>query len=350
LLLACSSGLGQLAGVSSQVASAPQSGSGAPATAQRVSKQGRLAEDAPRVLQPGSPKPVLVPPFAHMDGAKCDSSSNMYFRLAGARHSESILEISHDGARSGAFAPPKPEKPDALGMAGFRDFFVTPPGEIYDLLQNENDQGVVVIEFNPDGSVQHTVKPEVPERLMAASLAVFDDGALLLQGYIRVAPGSNAAKNYAAVFDASGKLRRELTGFPELDLAAQSKSIQDAGLAAGQDGNVYLLDANVITVVSATGEIARRIPYRKPDPALIARGLTVSEGLIAITVLEPQGDSFVPRFLVVRADDGRTFGYYTLPDESHNLSALCFSGNDGFTFLKLQLEEQKLTLVNAPLR
>jgi hypothetical protein len=83
---------------------------------------------------------------------------------------------------------------------------------------------------------------------------------------------------------------------------------------------------------------------------LIARGLTVSEGLIAITVLEPQGDSFVPRFLVVRADDGRTFGYYTLPDESPNLSALCFSGNDGFTFLKLQLEEQKLTLVNAPLR
>lgn len=344
-------GLGRSANATPQGADPRQSSGTATAVAQHTDKESSAdGEDVPRVLQLGSPKPVPVPPFPRMAGARCDSSGNMYFRLAGAKHWGSILEISHDGNSSAAFAPPKPEKPDPLGTAGVRDFFVTPSGKIYDLLQNNSGQGIAVIEFNTDGSVQQTVKPEVPERLIAESLAVFNDGTLLLQGYIHVSPGNDEVKKYLALFDASGTLRKELTGLPDFSLAIRDKSLQDGGVATGQDGNVYLLGADHITVVSVAGEIARRIAYRKPDPSLIAQGLIVSDGLIAITVLQTAGGEIVPRYLVVRADDGGTVGYYTLPVEQHNPSGLCFSRNDGFTVLKLQVEEQKLTLVNAALR
>jgi len=354
LLLALLLALGQRANASPQAADAGQASGGTSAAAQQVAKQSvPLAADELRVLQPGSPKPVQAPPFSFMGGAQCDSRGNMYFRLAGSSHSETILEIFHDGIRSAAYFPPKPEKPDALGKAGVRDFFVSPSGKVYELLHNEKDQGTVVIEFDSDGSVRDTVKPEVPERLQPLSLAVFDDGTLLIQGFIHILkPGeqtSDAVRSYVALFDASGKLRKELTGFPDFSLSVWSKSIQDGGVAIGQDGNAYLLDANSITVISETGEIARRMPYKKPDPDLIAPMLTFSDGLIAIKVLKHEGGNIISRYLVVRADNGETVGYYSLlQDESNRPVALCFSRNEGFTFLKLQVEEQKLTLVNAP--
>jgi hypothetical protein len=126
--------------------------------------------------------------------------------------------------------------------------------------------------------------------------------------------------------------------------------MREGAVAIGKDGNAYLIDANYITVISAVGEIDRRMNYTKPTPSLIAKGLAVSDGLLAITVLEVDGTEIIPRSLVVRAEDGETVGYYTLPDESHNSVAVCFSRSEGFSFLKRLPEEKKLVLLDAELQ
>jgi hypothetical protein len=306
------------------------------------------ATDEPRVLQPGSPKPVPVPPFGRFGESKCDSSGNLYFAVGtNTARRGPLLEISHDGSSSTAFAPPIPAKLDAGGEIGYRDFAVAPSGRVYELLQNQNDQGTVVVEFDSDGSVHHATKLDTPEHLLASSLAVFDEGTVLLKGAVRLKPSENESRGYVALFDASGKLLRELGGLPDLDLSVLKTALQDRGVAIGQDGNAYLLDPNFISVVSETGESVRRIPHQKPDPALIARGLSLSNGLIAIRILEVKGVEITQKYLIVRADSGETTGYYTLPDGTDAVG-MCFSRSDGFTFLTRR--DTKLELVNAPLR
>jgi hypothetical protein len=348
LLLAMLLTAGLEAGASPQIADGRQKsvppGSAHDAAGQPIAS----TADEPRVLQPSSPKPVPVPPFAPFGGSRCDSSGNMYFAIGGNTHLlGALLEISRDGSNSTAFAPPTPGKLDPGGEIGFRDFAVTPSGGLHELLQNQNDQGIVVVEFDPDGSVGHTTRLETPERLQARSLAVFDSGALLLQGFLRLRPGEDTARSYVALFDAGGKLRKELTDFPDINLAMLRSMLQDGGLAIGQDRNAYLLGANAISVVSESGEMVRRIPYTKPDPALVSRGLEISEGLIAIRLFQVKGAELTPRYLVVRADSGETVGYYSLPEETEDFG-MCFSGKEGFSFLTRR--DTKLLLVNASLR
>lgn len=311
-------------------------------------KLSSFATGEPRMLQTSSPKPVPVPPFAAHGEGRCDSRGNFYFAVGGnTARLGSLLEISHDGAGSTAFTPPTPEKPEPIHELGFRDFAVTPSGTLYELLQNPNDYTVQVVEFDSDGSVKHSTRLETPEELGARSLAVFEDGAFLLRGAIHSKAKEDTDRAYVALFDASGKLTRELTGFPDIKLVGNRISFQDGGLAVGADGNAYLLDADSVTVVSESGKRVRRIPYQKPDPSLVARGLWLSEGLLAMRVWQVRGAEISPRYLVIRADSGETVGYYALSDETDDFG-MCFSRNDGFTFL-IQLD-WKLGLVNAPLR
>jgi hypothetical protein len=347
-LLAILLALGREAGPWLQAAGGSQSGVSSGSSHDPRKQSTAPSADEPRVLELSSPKPVPVPPFPPFGGSRCDSSGNLYFAVGGDTHLLGpLLEVSKDGTNSTAFAPPAPVKLDPRAEVGFRDFAVTPSGRLYELLQNQNDQGIVAVEFDSDGSARHTTKLETPDRLQARSLAVFDDGAVLLQGFIRLRPGEDAARNYVAVFDASGKLRRELTDFPDINLALLRGTLQDGGLAVGQDSNAYLLDANAVSVVSESGELVRRIPYTKPDPALVSRGLEVSEGLIAIRLLQVKGVEITKRYMVIRAEDGGTVGYYVLPEETEDFG-MCFSRKQGFSFLTRQ--DTKLLLFSAPLR
>ncbi len=347
LLLAILLTFGQEAGAKSQAASQPQT-YGTPPVRNSERQPEPSATEELRVLQPGSPRPVPVPPFSPFGESQCDSSGNLYFAVGGNTHLLGpLLKISHDAVGSTAFAPPMPGKLDPGGEIGFRGFAVSPSGKVYELLQNQNDQGIVVVEFDSDGSVRHTTRLETPDRLQARSLAVFDDGALLLQGFVRLRAGEDAARAYVALFDASGKLRRELTGFPDINLALRRTTLQDGGLATGQDGNAYLLDANFISVISESGESVRRMPYQKPHPALVGRGLWLSDGLVAIRLLEVKGVEITKKYMVVRADSGETVGHYALPEETEDFG-MCFSRTDGFTFLINQ--NMKLALVHARLR
>ncbi len=349
LLLMSLLNMGTVARGFSQTLSADAPG-GAAASAKQANKQPDASPvETPRVLMSSSPRPVLVPPFAYGD-VKCDSSRNMYLKLGGGNHNGQVLEISRDGKGSNAFAPPKP---DNLVFTQFRDFFVTVSGTLYYLMQDyKNDYAVVVLEFDPNGIIRRTIKPQVPDRRIAESFAVFDDGSILLKGHVQLgAPHmSEPTEPYLGLFDANGKLRKELPALPDSEVALQGGSMREGAIAIGKDGNAYLTDANYITVISVAGEIERRMNYTKPTPNLIAKGLTVSDGLLAITVVEVDGTEVIPRYLVVSAKDGETVGYYTLPDESHNSVAVCFSRSEGFTFLKRLPEENKLVLLDAALQ
>ena len=306
--------------------------------------------DPPRELTLGSPRPVSVAPFGFRDAAKCDSSRNMYLRVdAGGGHGD-VLEISQDGKSSKAFIPPKP---DNLVFTQLRDFSVTASGTVYYLMQHyKNDYAVEVLEFDSNGTVRRTIKPEVPDRFFAESFAVFDDGAFLLKGHVQTGPPhmSEPTEPYMAIFDADGKLRKKLPAQPTSEVPLERGPLPEGAMAIGKDGNAYLIDANEITVISAVGEVVRRMQYTKPAQNLITKGLAFADGLLAVMLIEVDGVHIINRYLVLRAEDGGTVGYYTLPDEAHNPHALCFSRSDGFTFLKVLPQEKKMVLLDAALR
>lgn len=97
------------------------------------------------------------------------------------------------------------------------------------------------------------------------------------------APQALRGKNYAAVFDMSGKLVKKANqDFGETKLAELASKPEEGGLAMGDDGNAYLLRRDEIVVVSPTGELIRRIRYVNPQKDQIAVRISVSAGLAAI--------------------------------------------------------------------
>jgi hypothetical protein len=218
-------------------------------------------------------------PSAAGGEAKCDGSGNLFFEVD---MGGSILEISKDGTRNTAYAMSQSsERPDGDGVQ-VMDFAVSPSGKVYELVQSSRE--TAVIDFDLDGSVNNKTKLSVPEHVEGRQLAVFDDSAVLFAGfYTKLAPQDRRGKSFAALFDPSGKLRKQLTGYPDANLAELSKKIPDGALTIGQDGRAYLLSSDKILVVSESGEVIRRIPFRKMDRETSAVRLDVAEGLLSIT-------------------------------------------------------------------
>jgi hypothetical protein len=195
-------------------------------------------------------------------------------------------------------------------------FFVSAEGKVFQAVHvHDRDDSVFVVEFAQDGSVKAKTELQVgplrgiegvpatpggPVGSWASPwhLAVFKSGEYLLTG----AAGKDRLTPFTAVFDANGRMLKKI--YEPEDEEARLKTRPDAyyassrggdggldflrsgGIAAGPDGNVYLLHGTqayaLVYVISSKGDVVRKLRIESGDPELVARSIKLYAGHLAV--------------------------------------------------------------------
>ena len=310
---------------------------------------GQQSPEVPRVLQPGSTKTLTVPPFGFYGEPACDTEGNLFFHLDTGRYNDAnILRLSEDGEKGTRFNLPA----ELANKLAYNSFAVSPSGKLSVLGDAVDRTGEYLVEFDSDGTVRSTTHLDLPENINAKGFAVFDSGAVLVSGYFnRFAQESTRGQNYVAIFQPSGKLAiRVGDDFGKTEDV--SKALAQTGVALGPDGNAYALGKNEILVISESGQLVRRLPFKKPHPQWAVTRLNVTQGLVAVvlTGYDPkQKRGPAPReYLVLSRSTGDLLGLYT-PSADTGGEDVCFSQANGFTFLSAN-SATRTQKIDAPLR
>jgi hypothetical protein len=290
-----------------------------------------------RILENTSQKTIHVPPINDLE-SECDRDGNLYFHL----DTHDVLFISADGKEGHKFTLPEVEK------EGFQNFSLSPSGDLY-VLTLVNDE-FKVFTFDDDGVPRHPVTLQVPDSIFNEKFLAFADGAILFRGlFDQRAPLKMRGKSYTALFEPSGKLRKQLNSIATDDLRDVTKlgDLRDGAVAAGEDGNAYVLTSRGITVISENGLFVRHFNLQKPDPKAVAHKIYISGGAIAVVLKHSEG-LHVTRddFLLLDASTGEQFGLFSTSPES-GTREVCYSRQEGFTFIR-RVQGQE-TLIKAPL-
>jgi hypothetical protein len=284
-----------------------------------------------------APRIVQVPLFSFFAETQCDKNGNLFFHTdsGGFYTRTEILRISSDGEEGQKFT--LSGKYADVREAAFTSFSVTPDGDLYVLAWGAPGEAKAhVFRFDDDGTMKNPSTLDVPENIVPLDLVAWDDQSVLFTGYYdEKAPKNIAGKQYAALFDATGKLRKELKlSLPDVDLASVGQKLREGGAARSEDAKLYLLEPKNVIVATSTGELLKRISFNKPDPESIASNIRVSGSLISIGFLtfSDKGNVVKKEFLVLDATTGEPFGLYQ-PAPELGTDEACFSINEGYTFV-----------------
>jgi hypothetical protein len=286
---------------------------------------------------------VPVSRSALIDSAMCDDAGNLYirpFRLGNASdyHHAPIQEITSEAQPAGTFP------------AGAHAFFVH-EGRAY--FSAGSGRGVIVDEFAQDGSRKAEVKLSVDFFVDVMHLAVFRSGEFLVVGLSGSLTGSapHLRTPFTAVFAADGRLVKKIYE-PEDEDARQraegsdpkyfpccadsgNKFVMNADVAAGSDGNVYLLHGTyppLIYVISPTGDVVRKLRIDAGNPELTANSIKFYKDRLAIG-LGWLGD--VPSSLIKVIDlKGNPIADYEVKEGAKDSNPIlaCYN-SDGFTLI-----------------
>jgi hypothetical protein len=253
-----------------------------------------------------------------------------------------VLFISADGKEGHKFTLPEEEK------QGFQNFSLSPSGDLYVLAMVNREYQVFT--FDDDGAPRHPVTLQVPDNMFSDKFLAFDDGTVLFRGLFNEgAPSKMRGKSYTALFEPSGKLRKQLNGIENEEQPDVKKlgDAHDGAVAAGEDGNAYVLTSREITVISENGLPVRHFNFQKPDPKALAYKIYISGGTIAVVLLHSEGTRITrDDFLLLDATTGEPFGLYSTPADI-GPNDVCYSRQEGFTFMR-RVQGQE-TLIKAPL-
>jgi len=290
-----------------------------------------------RILQNSSEKVVHAPPFTDLESL-CDLDGNLYFHL----DTNEVMFISANGNESHKFTLSDDEK------SGFQNFALSPSGDLYVLTLVNGEYQIVT--FDDDGMPRHPVTLQVADHIFNDKFLAFDDGTVLFRGlFDEGAPSKMQGKSYTALFEPSGKLRKQLSTIAADDLPDVKKlgEARDGAVATGEDGNAYVLTSKGINVISENGLLVRHFDVQKPDPKSLEYKIYVSGGTIAL-VLIPSESTRITRadFLLLDATTGEPFGLYSTSPEIGPRD-VCYSRQEGFTFLRRKQGQE--TLIKAPL-
>jgi hypothetical protein len=286
----------------------------------------------PRHLEETSSVTVRIPDLPSLGETQCDESGSIYFQVfTGSLDKGTILKVSADGAKSTIY-----DLPTETGEGG-RDLYqalsVTPSGMVRVLYQQEKTGSLYVGEFAEDGSLKGSTRLDAPDKVIGKDFVAFDDGTVWLSAYY--APRAAEAlrgKRYAAVFDPSGRVIKQLESF----LTARNfnqigPKSAEGNVVLGKDGNLYVLAPDKVVVITESGKVLRRIKFTKTNPEQFATRIDASGGLLAITLTTAQKNEASQQFLLLDSFSGQPFGLYDLAGPERAL--LCFDRQDGFTFL-----------------
>jgi len=306
----------------------------------------------PSELRPTGSTALSAEPFMSFGRTQCDEGGNLYFRPVAAsgryRDSATVVRLN-----------PKTEWPTLYELSSEVAAEVTPiemavtrSGHVWLLTQNRQSNEYVVVGFNSDGSMAGRIALKTPPGLLAKWFSVADDGIILIAGYYPdFAPKEVQGEWYLALFDQSGTLRKALKhgDLDAVDLDAASKGPVTGGVAAGNDGNFYVLQRNNILVVSEWGDVVRRESYLSPAQDAVAAGILFADGFLSLEFDHISQDRSVHQeFLVLYSGTGAVFSWDRLSAELAKSVPLCFEGRSGYLFEKV--ENHKLELLSVPLR
>jgi hypothetical protein len=277
-----------------------------------------------RILESWSQKAVNFPPFNDLESL-CDPNGNLYFHL----DTNEVLFLSADGKEGHKFTLSDEERD------GFQNFSLSPSGDLYVLTLVSGEFQVVT--FGADGAPGHPVTLQAPDNIYNDKFLAFDDATVLFRGlFDERAPSKMQGKSYTALFEPSGKLRKQLNSIASDDLrdVKEIGNLRDAAVALGEDGNAYVLTSKAITVISENGLVVRHFNLQKPDPKALAYKIYVSGGTIAVVLKHSEGLRVTrDDFLLLDTTTGEPFGLYSASPEigTHDV---CYSRQEGFTFRK----------------
>lgn len=304
----------------------------------------QTAQIAEKLLQTASSKQLQVPQFGSYGNAQCDSDGNLFFRLDSEGYSGSlVMKLSPSSETPTLFRLPA----EFASKVAFLEFSVTPQGSVAFL--DESTDGHFVFRFDDGGKMKEQIQLETPKYLAPSHFGMAENGAMFLSGYFDDdAPEALRGQGYAALFEASGNLRKELQGSGEnVEPKSSGKELPSGDVAVSADGSFYFLRSHDVLVVSQSGNL-RRVGFTNLDPEQTATNIGVSGGLISVTLRKRTADNRLTwNSLVIDDSTGEVFGYYAIPKEVGNKS-VCFSRSDGYLFQTAQ--DGKVKLVTVPLR
>ena len=287
-----------------------------------------------------------VPTFGAYGATRCDLSGNLYFHLGSEPYSPGvIMRLEHGDLR-----PQLYKLPTEMGKEmAFSEFGVSPRGKVR-LLEQAKDLHYAVFTLDSDTSEPDRTNLHIPAHLVITDFVASDNGALLLAGYHdEDAEQDTRGKSFLALLDASGRIQKDLTveGPGSVDLGSVREKLHDGAATVGPDGNFYFVSGSSLLVLSAYGDVVKRMPFDKPEKDLAADSVTVAGDLVSIQFSKVDSKGVLEReFLVLTASTGDPYGLY-VPSKELGNHCLCFSTRSGYTFLRV--ENGKLKLVTAAL-
>lgn len=307
--------------------------------------------------------------------AVCDGAGNVYVLLGSGkagtqeRAALPLRKIRPDGGVAGTFrvseAFPNNITGDGVGVIG-RSIFVTSGGTVFQAADVHGD--TFVVEFAQNGSVKskRNLAAEGLTHAWIWRLAVSPSGEYLLVA----STGEEHFTPFTGVFAPDGKLLKRINE-PEDRKASDQATVGDwrprrvgtvgavdfvrkSDVSVGPDGNFYLLHGTVspalVYVISATGDLIRKIPVDAGDSSWIARSIRVYAGRIAVQ-FDKWLDSDNQRNLIQVTDlEGLPLTDYRVGPMADGNGSLYLAGfgSDGFTFTPYYAEKE-MYLVKAKL-
>ena len=308
--------------------------------------QNALPQDSPRPLKVSSIKRLEVPSFGTFGLTHCDDDLSMYDHLATGFYKQTvILRTALSGNESTLYKLPD----EFADSTAFTDFSVTPDGQVTALVEDEKGHSIR-FDFDSEGKVNSHAQLDLPDQVAGDKIAVFPNGAMLFSGhYRRGAPPDVKGKRYLGLFQPSGKLLRRVneSGMGDIDLDPPAHHIAEGAITVGKDGNAYLLNTDKFYVISASGQIQRKILIGKPAGGFSAVGVQYSEGLLVVSFAKQGKPETLFQYAVLNASTGEPLGLYAPTEETGN-SNVCFSRREGFLFVTVK--ENRLNLITATIR
>jgi hypothetical protein len=303
----------------------------------------------PTVLLAANSHTLGVPHILSIGRIDCNGIDHIFYRMTPPNYSLNDSLVMRLDIKSET--PTVYEQPTEFTrkQVALIDFSVTPTGRVW-YLDEMKEGGHTAVGFDSDGKAMTQTRLDTPANLLVTSFAVSDDGSILVGGFfMEEAPSGLRGKSYLAFFGRSGALAKDVgRDLPNQDLKAFSKgAFVKKPVRVGIDGNFYVLDDNVVLVMSESGEIVRRIKFQSPGGH--AYNIMLSADLLSIEYLLPVGDTrmLTPEFLVLESDTGAPYGRYRASEELGGI-CLCFSRQDGYLFSRT--DNGKVKLITAPLR
>lgn len=308
--------------------------------------QNAVSQLSPRPLKASAVKKLEVPPFGAFGQTHCDDDLSMYDHLATGSYKKTIiLRTALSGNESTLYKLPE----EFSDSTAFTDFSVTPDGQVTALVEDQQGHSVR-FDFDSEGKVSSHAQLALPDQVAGDKIAVFPNGTMLFSGhYRRGAPPDLKGKRYLGLFQSSGKLLRKVNepGMGDIDLDPPAHHIAEGAITIGKDANAYLLTTDKIYVISASGQIQKKILVAKPDGGFSAMGMQYSDGLLVVSFAKQGKTEALFQYLVVNASTGEPLGLYQPTEETGN-NNVCFSRREGFLFVTVK--DDRLNLITAPIR